>query len=366
MGRDIYTMGLFYKITDEEVTTIARKVYNKHFELVPKLNTEYDDRKKSLMYDDILYNLGYLNIAIEFGDEKVFKNYAIWLYQLLCNLMKDLDRKRVRDQMVLHYKIMKDVLSETLSDAEYQRANHYLDNAIEATEKEFIKSSVSSKFESGKYVDIKKEYLSLLIRNETQNAIKLIKSSAQRGIKLEDIYLEILQEVMYEVGNLWHQNVITIDKEHYCTATTQAILSQFYPAIFSKPRKGYKIVTCCVGSELHEMGVRMLSDIFEYHGWDSFYLGAAVSTERILDAIKENSPDLVALSVTMPHHLSLCNEVVNEIRAKYKDIKIAVGGRAFQTTDQLWKKWDVDISTDDALQLVEWATNHITKKVNND
>jgi len=166
---------------------------------------------------------------------------------------------------------------------------------------------------------------------------------------------------MYEVGNLWHKNIISVDKEHYCTATTQVVLSQFYPIIFGTPRKGHRILTCCVGSELHEMGIRMLSDLFEYSGWDSIYLGASVPKEAILHAIQEGKPDLVALSVTMPQHLPLCLEIVNAIREKYSNIKIAVGGRAFLSTEQLWKKWPVDISTEDAAQLIEWANREVDK-----
>jgi methanogenic corrinoid protein MtbC1 len=66
------------------------------------------------------------------------------------------------------------------------------------------------------------------------------------------------------------------------------------------------------------------------------------------------------LSVTMPQHLPLCYDIVNAIREKHPTIKIAVGGRAFQSTDQLWKKWNVDVSTGNALQLIEWANKNIT------
>jgi hypothetical protein len=31
-------------------------------------------------------------------------------------------------------------------------------------------------------------------------------------------------------------------------------------------------------------------------------------------------------------------------------------------TDQLWKKWDVDISTENAAQFVEWAESEIVNK----
>ena len=349
-------------VSDERVNSLARIVYDKHFELDPKLDVEYDDRRKRLMYEDILYNLSYLDTAMKFNDDKIFSDYAVWLYQLLCNLMKNLERERIKEHMVLHYQILHNVLQETLPEEEAQKASHHIRNAIEATENEAIQFQLSDRFASGRYGPIKKEYLHCILNNDTKGALRVIADAEKSGIPIDDICVEILQEVMCEIGNLWHQDKIKVDKEHYCTAVTQVALAQFHPTIFSKPRNGYTILTCCVGSELHEMGIRMVSDVFENNGWDSIYLGAAVPANAILNCIEENSPDLVALSVTMPQHLTLCFEIVNEIRKKYQDIKIAVGGRAFQTTNELWKQWDVDIAADNAVQLVLWADEHIVKK----
>ena len=63
-------------VSDERVNSLARIVYDKHFELDPKLDVEYDDRRKRLMYEDILYNLSYLDTAMKFNDDKIFSDYA--------------------------------------------------------------------------------------------------------------------------------------------------------------------------------------------------------------------------------------------------------------------------------------------------
>lgn len=355
-------MSLLMNNSNERTIKIARKVFEKQFEIDGKLEIEYDDRRKSLMYNDILYNLSYLDTAIRFNDSKIFSEYAAWIFQLLCYVMKDLDKERIKDQMVMHYELLNESLSEVLPEDEVLKVDEFIKIAINITYEQAVEFNVSNKFELGKYVDVNKKYLKLLLNNDTKGAYQFIESLYKSGIELEDIYIKILQEVMQEVGNLWHKQEISVDKEHYCTSATQLILSQFYPLIFSKPRNGYKILTACIGSELHEMGIRMVSDLFEYRGWESVLLGAAVPNEAIIKAIKENNPDLLALSVTMPQHLPLCYELVNKIRENFKDIKIAVGGRGFQTTVQLWKKWDIDIYTEDASQLVEWAFDNIVNR----
>lgn len=346
-----------------KLVTIARKVYDKQFEDDPLLEKEYDDHRKKLMYEDILINLSYLDTAIQFDDSKIFGDYAIWIYQLLCYIMKDLSRDRIKDQMIMHYQILNDSLSSVLIEAEAKKADKFIKDAIELTKKEAVVFNKSNEFELSKYIDVNKKYLDYLLNNDTKGAFNFITNLSKTGYTLEEIYINILQEVMHEVGDLWHRQEISVDKEHYCTSTTQVILSQFYPLIFSSPKKGAKVLTCTVGSELHEMGARMISDLFEFYGWDSIYLGAAVPNEFVLKAIDENNPDLVALSVTMPQHLSICYELVKSIKGKNINCKIAVGGRGFNSSPELWEKWKVDISTDNALELVQWAETNIINKM---
>ncbi len=352
-------MSLLVTQLNGKMIRLAQEVYDRHFERDPQLHMEYDDRRKNLMYENIIYNLGYLETALEFDDKKVFVNYAVWIYQLMCNAMKELSRDRVKEQMIMHYQILEESLVKVLEAPEAEKASRILSLAADATRREAEKFTVFSTFEAGKHTDIRRNYLTSLIKNDTRAAIEIIQQASKDGIELDEIYLDILQEVMYEVGDLWHRNEITVDKEHYCTSATQVALSHFYSAVFSRPRNGHKILTCCVGSELHEMGARMLSDLFEYHGWDSVYLGAAVPVDSIIGAIREHKPDLVGFSVTMPHFLSLCHEVVWKIRQEFPHLKIAVGGRAFQTTDEIWRKWDVDVSTQNAAQLIQWANENI-------
>lgn len=90
-------MSILFDVSDEKMTRIARKVFERHFEIDPKLDDEYDDRRKMLMYQDILYNLGFLNAAIEFDEDRIFNEYAVWIYHLLCNLMKEIKRERIKD-----------------------------------------------------------------------------------------------------------------------------------------------------------------------------------------------------------------------------------------------------------------------------
>jgi methanogenic corrinoid protein MtbC1 len=352
-------MSLLMRLFNEKTESLARRVFDRHFREDPRLEKEYDERRKMLMYEDILYNIGYLDAAVTLRDDHIFKNYATWIFHLLCGLMKDLDRARISDQMLTHYQILSEELDEIWSPDDARTGQAYIRMAMDATREECLNYKESDRFHGGDFYHLKSGYLECMLNNDTKGALSVVDDASRSGVPLPNIYIDVLQEVMCEVGNLWQQSKITVDKEHYCTSTTQVALSQFYPVIFSRPRNKHKILTACVGSELHEMGIRMVSDLFEYNGWNSIYLGAAVPKEAMLHAIEENHPDLIGLSVTMPQHLPLCLEIVRAIREKNIDVKIAVGGRAFQMTNRIWEKWDVDAYAENASQMIEWANTHV-------
>ena len=354
-------MSLLMNYQDQRFTRIAQMVYKEQFRRDPGLERQMDERRKKLMYDDVVYNLSFLMTSVYFSDGRIFEGYARWLYELLCNLMKDLDRDRVMELMTGHYRVMSEILAahapEILTGDELEKAAEYLDLAIEVTTEAVTDIELSTSFTEGEYYDIRKAYLDSLLRSRTKTAHEIIRDTRKQGVPLEHIYEKILKSVMHEIGDLWHRNVITVDKEHYATSVTQTVMSGFFDEIFERPRKNRTLVACAVGSELHEMGIRMLSDMFEYQGWDTFYLGAALPEQAVLEAIGEHKPDLVALSVTMPPYLAACEGVVKAIRAAHPGVKIAVGGQAFDTTDELWKKWDIDFYSPSAGGLISWAHN---------
>lgn len=347
-------MGLLFHHLTKEFQAVADRVYSKHFEDDPLLETEYDQYRKDKMLEDIMHNLSFLQVSYHLNDDHLFHNYSIWLLELMLSLMPDLAQARIKDHMITHYSLLKEALEKELVEKDFQQVNTYLNDAIKTT-KNYKPNNPIKNTSQSRYTFHKETYLKYLLEGDSRRAIEYILELKRTGIKLEDIYVDILQSVMHEVGELWHQNKITIDQEHYMTSITQTAMSQFYDVIFKTDRKGLKLLACSVGSELHEMGARMVSDIFEYHGWHTTYLGAAVPLKVFLKSIEKNTPDLVVLSVTMPQHLETCLTFVQAIKALDNPPKIAVGGRAFTMTNTIYKHWPIDIYADDAKALLNWS-----------
>lgn len=346
-------MSLLLRDQDLQFVKVTSEILTQQLENDRRLKEDLGSRGVKEMSHGIQCIVDILHIALQLEDENILEKHARWTFQLLCPLMSNCTRERIRDILVNNYEVTRSCMEKILSGDTKLKFYSLLNCAIQATISECDGRSKKQKT-VGRYEEETTQYLDKMLQSDAKGAMSLIAEHVKNGIPLSDICVEIVAEAMRRVGELWHQNKITVDMEHYCTSVTQIALSQLYPLIFGQERNGKSVLVACVGSELHEIGARMVADLFEYNGWESIYLGAAVPVESLASAVVDHQPDLVALSVTMPQHLLLCREAVDLLRRVEPMIKIAVGGNAFAETD-VWKKWDVDAHINDARELVKWA-----------
>lgn len=202
-------------------------------------------------------------------------------------------------------------------------------------------------------------YLNLVLAGQREAASRLILDAVDAGISVRDVYLEVFQPVLYEIGRLWQINEISVAVEHYSTAITQTVMSQLYPRIFTAQKNGLTLVATSVGAELHEIGIRMVADLFEIEGWSTFYLGANAPTTAVVAAIQEQTASLLALSATMSAHVAQVASIIEAVkRDSGADPFILVGGAVFNRAPGLWKKVGADATAGDAGKAVQLAKAH--------
>jgi methanogenic corrinoid protein MtbC1 len=201
------------------------------------------------------------------------------------------------------------------------------------------------------------QYLASLLRGERHVASQIILDAAESGTAIADIYMHVFQRSQREIGRLWQMNKLSVAQEHYCTAATQLIMSQLYPRIFATERVGRRLVATCVGGELHEIGARIVADLFEIEGWDTYYLGANMPTASILQALEERKPHVLAISATMTFHLPAVADLVDRVRAYDggRGVKVMVGGYPFNVAPGLWRHFGADGYAPDAQEAVAVA-----------
>lgn len=217
-------------------------------------------------------------------------------------------------------------------------------------------SGMRPSVETDPLAQLQKRYLAAQLAGDRREALRLlVDEGLLQGIPLQDLHLKVIQPAQYEIGRLWQENHISVAQEHLATAISQLALSHLYRHLPRDPSNGKVIMLSCVEGELHEVGARMAADFLEMAGFDVRFLGANVPSHHLVRMVREQTPDLLALSVTMTYHLPALRDAVAVVREAVPHLPIAVGGLAFSWVPGLEKELDVAFFGKDARELVASA-----------
>ena len=318
---------------------LAVRVAELHLAQQPEFHERFGAAGRARCLEDADFHLQYLVHALRFATPSLFVAYTQWARQLL-------ERRGIPwSDLQKNLELLRDELARDLDPADADLARELIDAALQADPAE------SDSFLTGSPREpLARAYLTALLRAERRSAIEIIDNAVHDGIAVRDLYLHVFQPVQREIGRLWQNNEISVAEEHYCTASTQALMARFYPQILATPRVGRKVVVACVGNELHEIGTRMVADFFEMAGWDGIYIGANTPAGALVEMVCRERPNLIALGITMTYHLGTAGKVIECLRGdeRCSDVKIITGGYVFQQHPDLWRTLGVDGSAPDA------------------
>ncbi|MBN2016968.1 MAG: cobalamin-dependent protein [Candidatus Cloacimonetes bacterium] len=330
-------------MSDEQVTLKAINIF---YDRYPEYEKRYGEKGRKRAYKDWMYHLSYLSSAINIQESNLFLDYVAW-----CKMFfKSIHFPEV--YLIASFEILADIYEQDNSD--YGRtAYQYLSKVLERFPS--LPNEINPFIQENSELGVMaQQYLNSLLRGERNYAEKIIFDAIEKGIFVKDIYLKIFQPVQYEVGRLWQLNVINVAMEHFCTAATQNIIARLYSHIFTGQKGNKKLISTSVSGELHELGIRMVTDFFEMEGWDTYYLGANTPHDSIIAMIENVKPDIIAVSATIAFNVDRVRELIFKIRenVSYNDYRIIVGGYPFNKNEYLWETVGADsfaINAEDAI-----------------
>ena len=179
-------------------------------------------------------------------------------------------------------------------------------------------------------INTQKAFLETLLLGDKKLASKLIHEQINNGLSIKQVYEEIIKIALYDVGELWEFNKISVATEHLASAIVESILNEIYPLLISSTSIEKTVFLSCVEKEYHQIGIKMVSDIFETHGWNTFFLGANTPTKDLIDFAKNIKPDVISISLSIYSHLPILERMIQEFRKAFPHLTIIVGGQAFR------------------------------------
>lgn len=174
------------------------------------------------------------------------------------------------------------------------------------------------------------DFTNALLAGNRRRCAELTHQALDAGTPVLDLYQQWFQRALYRVGKLWECNQISVATEHRATSIVEGLLNQIFPRIISSRRVGKRIVVGSVAGELHQVGGKMVCDVFEMHGWDAGYLGANTPAGELSRLLREQRPDLVGLSLSVYFHVGVLRGMVDAIRAEFPALPILIGGQGLR------------------------------------
>ncbi|MDH5431645.1 MAG: cobalamin-dependent protein [Nitrosopumilus sp.] len=174
----------------------------------------------------------------------------------------------------------------------------------------------------------KKQLYKKLTEGNIQDSIKIYEEYV-KIFSSADFFDKILKPVMYDIGEHWSTNKISIATEHVASNIAQTLVKIIMDRVSGSANKK-KILICVPLGEEHHLGCDVLETYLSIKGFIIYNIGTSLPTESIMSFIEYNRPDIIFVSITLQDNISAGQRLVRKIKEEY-NIPILIGGYAMQS-----------------------------------
>lgn len=150
---------------------------------------------------------------------------------------------------------------------------------------------------------------------------------------VEEVALELIQPVLYAVGDEWAAGNLSVTTEHFASNILRSHIAQLV-RISPSPFREARMVLACAPGELHDIGALMLALFLRRRGLDVIFVGASVEPDGFVADVLEMNPDAVLISAARPETALGMRELLQNLAGRYSGL-VATGGRAFDVDAEL-------------------------------
>jgi MerR family transcriptional regulator, light-induced transcriptional regulator len=194
-------------------------------------------------------------------------------------------------------------------------------------------------------------FLKLLTAEDKEGAVRYALDILDRGeVDVPTLYEQVVGPSLRNMACSLDNKQWCIWKEHVRTGIVRTVIETCLPYVMKERRarggsgSKFKVVLACPTEEYHELGIRMVADLFTIAGYDVVFIGANTPFTDIVSATEYFKPRILGISVTHSYALFAAERAVKKVRERFpdKNLMIVVGGNAFASNPDTWKKIGAD------------------------
>ncbi|MDR0835530.1 MAG: cobalamin-dependent protein, partial [Tannerella sp.] len=156
---------------------------------------------------------------------------------------------------------------------------------------------------------------------------ELTKQALEEGVPPGDLLNKALVPAMEKVGQKFSENKIFVPQMLLSAKAMAASMQHLKPYFQSGEvkRKGTFIMGTVMG-DLHDIGKNLCCMMIEGAGWEVIDLGVDVKPEKFVAELDTHPDAIVGLSALLTTTMVNMSTIIDFIRSKYPQTKVAIGG----------------------------------------
>lgn len=192
---------------------------------------------------------------------------------------------------------------------------------------------------------------------DLSKGVEVAKKAMDSGITPTTFFLEIIQPLLYEVGQKFERLEIFLPNLMKAAKVVQAMQTEILePAILAESGEGSSAGTVVIGTcqgDVHDIGKNMVALMLQVNGFRVIDLGTNVETKAFIEAAKTNNADIIGMSSLLTPSMPYMGDLVARLdglglRDQYK---VIVGGAP--VTPAYAEKIGADAYGSDAINAVK-------------
>lgn len=332
---------LNYDITPISLEYFKQRSFEIIFNVFNSMNSSEDELIKDYvltigsdeLYESLKYHNDIFYSSILTKNYDLLKDFFIWKYSVYKNRGINIDC------FLKEYELWKEAILNHLYPSHSSEINIIYEYLILNHEDFKLNAQETKKIVvNNKYQELFEKLLSNLLNGQKNDFYDLV----QKNLKLFDnnIFLfiqELINPLMYKVGQLWQLNELSVAKEHLASSLIDDVINYYIKDNLFLDIDKPKVIISTVGDELHNLGIKIVGKFLESNGFSVKNLGSKLSNKELINSIYELKPDLVILSVTLPSNVATLQQIVKELKSDYNLFlgKIIIGGQGLFVNNKM-------------------------------
>lgn len=201
-----------------------------------------------------------------------------------------------------------------------------------------------------------------LIAGDKNAVVEKVNEACKRDLKAMQILNEGLLSGLEIVGKRFKNDEMYIPEVLASAAAMNAGLEILKPLLTGEGSQPLaKVVIATVAGDVHDIGKNIVAMMLEAARFKVIDLGVDVSIHRIVEAVKKEKPDILALSALLSTTITMFKPTLQAVKEAGLTTKTIVGGS--QVTEAYAKEVGADAYAPNAVVAVDVVKNLIGIKI---